>query len=483
MGRAWETDGVASLISLCDDVLCREPADQVRRVRDRLAAPLRVAVAGRLNAGKSTLVNALLGQRVAPVDNRECTRIVTWYEYGAQDRVRVEHEDGSQRLLTLDEHQQVPTDLRTDPASVARVVVMLSNATLRDLTIIDTPGLDTASTDLAGATRHTLGLGASYGEPDVTVYVMTQLRAADRTRLRQLLHGGSPMTDFVVLSKVDRLGSDEPWPAAERVAGAAAHELRGVAWDVQPVIGLLAESAAAGRITERDARAIHKLLSVEPSAMARLLVAERTFLDSDDDRLGPVRDRQRLIDRFAMYGLRRVVLGERLRGTARDYSVWAHEHSRFDAVRSVVSGLFRSHSHVLKMMRARNELLRMTFDGSVSPASGRLLRDGIGLVDTLPGGHQLRELELLAKVRREAIPVGLPDLEDEMRRVLTPGTVARRLGQAEQTTSAELVRTARGGIARWRAAQLDSRHPLSVRRAAEVVERTYMGLMRKVEQA
>ena len=51
-------------------------------VRDRLDEPLRVAVAGRVKSGKSTLLNALVGERLAPTDAGECTRIVTWYRDG-----------------------------------------------------------------------------------------------------------------------------------------------------------------------------------------------------------------------------------------------------------------------------------------------------------------------------------------------------------------------------------------------------------------
>ena len=43
-------------------------------VRDRLDEPLRVAIAGRVKAGKSTLLNALVGERLAPTDAGECTR-------------------------------------------------------------------------------------------------------------------------------------------------------------------------------------------------------------------------------------------------------------------------------------------------------------------------------------------------------------------------------------------------------------------------
>src|SRR5690554_2945269 len=58
-----------SVASMCED-LAPKVSDTsravVEEVASRLGQPLRVAVAGRLKAGKSTLVNALIGRRVAP---------------------------------------------------------------------------------------------------------------------------------------------------------------------------------------------------------------------------------------------------------------------------------------------------------------------------------------------------------------------------------------------------------------------------------
>ena len=53
-----------------------------RAIAERLRGPLAVALAGRVNAGKSTLVNALLGERLALTDATECTRLVTRYVHG-----------------------------------------------------------------------------------------------------------------------------------------------------------------------------------------------------------------------------------------------------------------------------------------------------------------------------------------------------------------------------------------------------------------
>src|SRR3954453_19815697 len=54
--------------------------------RARLAEPLRVAIAGKTKAGKSTLLNALVGEALAPTGAGECTQVVTWYRHGPRYR-------------------------------------------------------------------------------------------------------------------------------------------------------------------------------------------------------------------------------------------------------------------------------------------------------------------------------------------------------------------------------------------------------------
>jgi len=54
---------------------------ELETARTRLDEPLRVAIAGKVKAGKSTLLNALVGEDLAPTDAGECTKIVTWYRH------------------------------------------------------------------------------------------------------------------------------------------------------------------------------------------------------------------------------------------------------------------------------------------------------------------------------------------------------------------------------------------------------------------
>ena len=107
----------------------------------RLREPLRVAVTGRVKAGKSTLVNALLGQRVAPTDISECTRVVTWFKYGHPERLVINLRGGGEHVSQLASGGVLPRELDVPVEQVASVHAYLANTTLRSMTLIDTPGL------------------------------------------------------------------------------------------------------------------------------------------------------------------------------------------------------------------------------------------------------------------------------------------------------------------------------------------------------
>ena len=105
------------IADLCESVCIDAPAGQDERVRlihDRLGQPLHVAVAGRVKSGKSTFVNALLGQRVARTDARECTRAVTWFRYGPSEKITVVTRDGVLERRRHDRRRRARNQARDD---------------------------------------------------------------------------------------------------------------------------------------------------------------------------------------------------------------------------------------------------------------------------------------------------------------------------------------------------------------------------------
>ncbi len=89
------------------------------RIGAILWSPPRIVVVGRLKAGKSTLVNALIGAPVAETAALEATNVVTVYENGAPSRADVVSTDGTRRPVPLALGTTV--DLGVPPEQVAYV--------------------------------------------------------------------------------------------------------------------------------------------------------------------------------------------------------------------------------------------------------------------------------------------------------------------------------------------------------------------------
>src|ERR1700716_367410 len=141
-GRGWGVTGpteqgrLAGPLSMSVANLCHRLQSQVSartaagfaEVLRRLGAPLQVAVAGRIKSGKSTLVNALIGRRVAPTDIGECTRLVTRFQYGTVDRIEVVFTDGRKQVVPFDAHGMIPASLGLDITEVSHLEAYLTNA-------------------------------------------------------------------------------------------------------------------------------------------------------------------------------------------------------------------------------------------------------------------------------------------------------------------------------------------------------------------
>src|SRR5206468_1962984 len=128
----------------------RAVTDRLEVGARRLREPLRIALAGALKAGKSTLLNALVGQDIAPTDATECTRVVTWYRHGATPAVTARLANGRSENVPIQRADGGLTfDLgRLSAAQVERIDVDWPVRRLARTTIIDTPGTTSLSTEV-----------------------------------------------------------------------------------------------------------------------------------------------------------------------------------------------------------------------------------------------------------------------------------------------------------------------------------------------
>ena len=68
--------------------------ETLRRCYQHLQEPMRVAIVGKIKAGKSTFMNALLEEKVVATGSVETTFNINWLRYGMQRELRVHYKDG-----------------------------------------------------------------------------------------------------------------------------------------------------------------------------------------------------------------------------------------------------------------------------------------------------------------------------------------------------------------------------------------------------
>ena len=161
-----------------------DDADALRRIgelQQRLREPLRLAIAGMVKAGKSTLLNAMLGEQIAPTDAGECTRVVTWYRYSATPAVTVHPRDGEPRRMPVRRDRgRLVLDLGDMAAEeVEWIDVGWPLAALQSTILIDTPGIASLSADTSERASRFLTPDEAPSAADAVVYLMRHLHGSD----------------------------------------------------------------------------------------------------------------------------------------------------------------------------------------------------------------------------------------------------------------------------------------------------------------
>ncbi|MEV4642023.1 dynamin family protein [Actinoplanes sp. NPDC049548] len=468
----------ARVALLCDQVaplLDDAGREAAAAVRGGLAEPLRLAVVGRVKAGKSTLVNALVGRRIAPTAAGECTRVVTWYRYGAPERAEVELRDGTRRDLPLVDGR-LPEQLGLPDADVARIVVHLQAGALREHTVIDTPGLATLTADNEAATRQAvLGAGdpaggsSDAGQADAVLFVFREAERQDEIAFLQQFRaatgelGASAVNAVGVLSQADLFdGVDvDPFVAAD---GQAARLATARAPDVSAVVavsGLLAETARTGRIREQDARVLAAAADVPEQ---RLRLRHRLPLPDDVD--APALER--LYPVLGNYGVHR---GRERAGAGAHHLVgWLESVSGIARVEELLRRSLLSRAHALKAMRALTVLSRASQRAGADAALALIEQARLD-----PALHPVRELRALRLLVAEA--PGSP-LRASLEQVSADTTDTARLGLPDEASADEIADTARRQAAAAQSQSAFALMPAEVE-AGRVLARSYQLIARR----
>jgi hypothetical protein len=473
--------------ALVDDAIAVAGATsrvELEGVRARLDEPLRVAIAGRVKAGKSTLLNALVGEELAPTDAGECTKVVTWYQDGVTYRVTLEPRSGAARPAPFRrEDGALEIDLGDTPADeVARLVVEWPSARLRDATLIDTPGLASLSADVSERTRDLLAVdGDGPADADAVVYLMRHLHTDDASFLESFhddVGRASAINAIGVISRADEVGVGrlDSMESARRIAERYRHEptVRRLCQTVVPVAGLLAQAAAT--LTEQEYRALARLAAEPPVDTDRILLTADRFTDAEAPSGLAPEERARLVTRLGLFGVRVSValLRDGSVRSARELAGALEARSGIHGLREALASQFAARRDVLK---ARSALVAIEHAARAGDAAhrDRLLAE----VERIEAGaHQFSEIRLLEALRAGELALRDGESEDATRLLGGAGaSIAERAGLAPDAGDEDVRAALVGALDRW---QQRAESPLSARdvtTASRVLVRSCEGML------
>lgn len=456
-------------------------------IEARMREPLRVAVAGRVKAGKSTLINALLGEELAPTDAGECTRVVTWYRHGTTYRISLELSDGTVRPARFSRDRGfVDVDLNgIRLEEIDRIVVEWPNRRLQEMTLIDTPGIESVSEDVSARTMGVIGDShEGAGQADAVLYLMRHLHSADLDFLEAFRDDSSratPINAIGILSRADEIGVGRPdaMRSARRIAERYRLDprLRRLCQTVVAVDALLAATGAT--LTQDEFAALEKLATERRDVVDAMLLSADRFLIEDAPVPVPGLVRNHLLGRLGVFGVRSAINSIRM-GATTSASKLAAGLMRRSGIADVFDELATQFSSRRDTLKAQSAMR------AVAPLIGRLEprdleRLSRQLEQIRASAHQFAEMRVLIAHRAGAIEFGDADRDAVDRLLGCRGSGPReRLGLPADAGPDQLRAAAFRSIDHFRRR---AESPLSTREladAAAVIVRTCEGLLGEI---
>ncbi len=450
-------------------------ADAAAGIRQRLEGPLRVAIAGRVKAGKSTLLNALVGERLAPTDAGECTKLVTWDEKGTGYQVVARLKGGGERTLDYERPEGNRIEIKLGSLTendVDRLDVRWPTSALDRVTLIDTPGLASINDENSRRTRDFLEFDGEHpSDADAVIYLMRHLHRRDVDFLDAFMDrtvaAASPVNAVAVLSRADEIGAGrlDALQSAARIADRYSNDdqLRALCAHVVPMAGLLAETGLTLR--EEEVAALRALAATPADELERMLLSVDQFTDLHSSAL-TVESRRELLGRLGLFGIR-LGLQELAGGasTAAALGPRLVEHSGLNRLKAVIAEHFLPRARVLQARSALVALRSLAHDLQASDP---------GTADRISRAAEQIEASAIEFARIRAahlVSTGAAAFADgdrgDLEKLLLAVSPASALG-LEFDPSPDAVRSAaQDAVRRWRT---KATNPLASRVVVEVCE-------------
>jgi small GTP-binding protein len=226
--------------------------------------PVRVAIVGEFNAGKSTFINALIGAEIAPMGVLPTTATLHHLRYAPDPIARVLFAAGHtppERIVPVGELRATLKAVEGQP--IRRVEILLPLASLTRVEILDTPGFNAPDASHAKTAR------SAFEEADAVIWLLDAAQAmkqSERTVLEEARAAKIPVQ--MLVNKADRLRDGDLEKVMAQVR-ASLEEIGVASWT--PPIALSARLALAGKLGDAAALEASKWAMVQELLDAQLV--------------------------------------------------------------------------------------------------------------------------------------------------------------------------------------------------------------------
>lgn len=238
--------------------------NEIDALKRQVGRPCKLAVGGRVKAGKSTFINTLLGENLALVGETEATATINQFVYGKpadpQHPVKVVYKNGSEEYVSqafMDSLQGHDPKTATKRRNILYFERQLENPILKDIILIDTPGTDAVVTDHQETAEKIFGIDEKEEEQlrkehdkqtrelttkaDAVIYLVGAVANANNKQFldnfAKACDGASALNAIGIISRIDE--DEEVLNKSQEQAAYVANSLKDQLSGVMPVSACL----------------------------------------------------------------------------------------------------------------------------------------------------------------------------------------------------------------------------------------------------
>jgi len=389
---------------------------EIRQTIASFSEPLRVAVAGYMKAGKSTLLNGIMQRKALCTGNLICTYTPTWFKYAPEESLALVFKDGTiQKGLSLSELERwTSIEYRTENPrmnDVEYLILYYPSELLKRIELIDTPGLFSPEEEDSKRTIQLLGLGGleetqalnslQVSKADAVIYAFSaNFKENDLHALDSFTT--TPINAIGVFTKLDQSywdSMEHPEDPAQRMAPVIqrnAAELKDRLYCILPVTGIVAEGYSA--MTPECWNALISIAREPEEALSAALISAARFVRTS---LGSTTPQQRteLIQIFGAYGIYCAAQGIRSGLNREQLGPYLYRRSGIEALVEKLESHFGTRSFIIKteaaLGRIEAKLHKIEYDSRTSRQTRQVCSQITREIEEVRNSETFSQLELL----------------------------------------------------------------------------------------